>query len=111
LRESTLPADPTVNSEEALSTPVAIAKNGEQAFAADLTFPAISNNLRPMRPRALGLIPIAALPGLAEFQNGPPRPDRVVPNWAQLPAGWNFGEIKNGRVQKFVKSDLREDTK
>lgn len=29
----------------------------------------------------------------AQIQNGPPLPYRVVEDWPQLPAGWNFGEV------------------
>jgi hypothetical protein len=61
-----------------------------------LTFEEPSNNLRPMRnPFRIFLVLIlaAALPALAELQSGPALPYHVVRDWAQLPAGWNFGEV------------------
>ncbi len=51
-----------------------------------------------MRHRILGPVILllglaAALPALEELQTGPPLPYHVVRDWAQLPAGWNFGEV------------------
>ncbi len=39
----------------------------------------------------LGLI-WAAFPASAQLKSGPPLPHKVVPDWARLPEGWNFGE-------------------
>ena len=37
---------------------------------------------------------LAACAGLfAQLQTGPALPYRAVEGWAQLPAGWNFGEV------------------
>lgn len=36
----------------------------------------------------------------AELQSGPPLDYRVVPGWAQLPKGWNFGECSGVDVDK-----------
>ena len=42
----------------------------------------------------------AALPALAELQTGSPMPYHVVCDWAQLPAGLNFGEVSAVDVDK-----------
>jgi DNA-binding beta-propeller fold protein YncE len=36
----------------------------------------------------------------ADLSNAPRLPHKVVPNWAQLPAGWNFGETSGVAVDK-----------
>src|SRR5689334_13050852 len=41
-------------------------------------------------------LPLAA----AELKSGPPLPNKVVENWAKLPAGWNFGECSGVDVDK-----------
>jgi hypothetical protein len=70
-----------------------------------LTLQQFSNNLRHMRK--IRLVPIvvvtmlaAAFPALAELQTGPALPYHVVRDWAQLPAGWNFGEVSAVDVDK-----------
>jgi DNA-binding beta-propeller fold protein YncE len=35
-----------------------------------------------------------------ELKSGPPLPHKVVPNWPQLPKGWNFGECSGVDVDK-----------
>src|ERR1035441_2344815 len=35
-----------------------------------------------------------------EIKSGPPLPHKVVPNWAQLPKGWNLGETSGVDVDK-----------
>jgi len=65
-----------------------------------LTFQEFSNNLRRMRKRTFLLILAAALPTFAELQTGPTLPYHVVRDWAQLPAGWNFGEVSAVDVDK-----------
>lgn len=40
------------------------------------------------------------LPAFAELKSGPPLPYHPVPNWAQLPAGWNFGECAGVDVDR-----------
>jgi DNA-binding beta-propeller fold protein YncE len=52
-----------------------------------------------MRPFAL-LLPLLAFPTFAELKSGPPLPYHAVPNWAQLPDGWNFGECSGVDVDK-----------
>ena len=37
---------------------------------------------------------------VAELKTGPALPHQVVKNWAQLPAGWNFGETSGVTVDK-----------
>jgi hypothetical protein len=59
-----------------------------------------------MRHRILGPVILllglaAALPALAELQTGPPLPYHVARDWAQLPAGWNFGEVSAVDVWVF----------
>ena len=46
------------------------------------------------------LLLVAALPAIAELKSGPPLPNHVVPDWAQLPKGWNFGECSGVAVDK-----------
>src|SRR6202453_316543 len=70
------------------------------ALPRSLTFQRFSNNLRRMRNRILVVILAAALPALAELQTGPAMPYHVVRDWAQLPAGWNFGEVSAVDVDK-----------
>src|SRR5436305_12897709 len=43
---------------------------------------------------------LAAAPLGAELKSGPPLPHKVVPNWAKLPNGWNFGECSGVAVDK-----------
>jgi hypothetical protein len=43
---------------------------------------------------------LAPLPVLAELQSGPPLPYHLTTGWAQLPAGWNFGEVSGVDVDK-----------
>jgi hypothetical protein len=38
---------------------------------------------------------------VARLMSGSPLPYRVVANWAQLPAGWNFGEVASVDVDKY----------
>lgn len=40
------------------------------------------------------------MPILAELKSGPPLDFTVVPDWAQLPKGWNFGECSGVTVDK-----------
>jgi len=60
-----------------------------------------------MRPHLILVAVLAITPVFAELKTGPSLPHKVVPNWAQLPAGWNFGECsgvdvdKNGNVWVF----------
>ena len=35
-----------------------------------------------------------------EMKSGPPLPNTPVPDWAQLPKGWNLGETSGGDVDK-----------
>jgi hypothetical protein len=72
-----------------------------------LTFAPFSNNLGRMRnqillPMILTLGVAAELPALAELQTGPALPCHVVRDWAQLPAGGNFG---GGSAVDVDKSD------
>ncbi|HEX5226103.1 MAG TPA: peptidyl-alpha-hydroxyglycine alpha-amidating lyase family protein [Bryobacteraceae bacterium] len=53
-----------------------------------------------MRISNLVLTLAAALPCLGQLQTGPPLPYHVVRDWAQLPAGWNFGEVSAVDVDK-----------
>src|SRR5947207_14486544 len=50
--------------------------------------------------RLLLVLPLLALPALAELKSGPPLPYHPVPNWAQLPDGLNFGECPGVDVDK-----------
>src|SRR5438132_8096753 len=50
--------------------------------------------------RLLLVLPLLALPALAELKSGPPLPYHPVPNWAQLPEGFNFGECSGVDVDK-----------
>ena len=60
----------------------------------------VQTNLRPM-PRAIVLfLLLAILPLCGQVQSGPPLPYHVVPGWAHLPAGWNFGEVSAVDVDK-----------
>ncbi|HYI97006.1 MAG TPA: peptidyl-alpha-hydroxyglycine alpha-amidating lyase family protein [Bryobacteraceae bacterium] len=36
----------------------------------------------------------------AQLKSGPPLPHKVVPDWAKLPDGWNFGETSGVAVDK-----------
>src|SRR3954447_20763026 len=52
-----------------------------------------------MKPLLLSIaiaLPLAA----AELASGPPLPLQPVKDWAQLPAGWNFGETSGVDVDK-----------
>jgi DNA-binding beta-propeller fold protein YncE len=50
---------------------------------------------------ALTLLLLAALPAIpAELKSGPPLPYKVVKDWPQLPAGWNFGECSGVAVDR-----------
>jgi len=42
----------------------------------------------------------AVTPVYAQVQSGPPLPYHVVPDWAKLPEGWNFGEVAAVDVDK-----------
>jgi DNA-binding beta-propeller fold protein YncE len=53
-----------------------------------------------MRNYILVLLVAASLPILAELKSGPPLDFTVVPDWAQLPKGWNFGECSGVTVDK-----------
>lgn len=53
-----------------------------------------------MRNQILALLAMLALPVLAELKSGPPMNYTVVQDWAQLPAGWNFGECSGVDVDK-----------
>lgn len=47
------------------------------------------------------LLLMLLLPALAqELKTGPALPHKVVPNWAQLPKGWNFGECSGVDIDK-----------
>jgi len=46
------------------------------------------------------LIVLLTSPAFAELKSGPPLPYHVVPDWAQLPQGWNFGECSGVDVDK-----------
>src|SRR6478672_1586083 len=35
-----------------------------------------------------------------QLKSGPPLPNTVVPDWAKLPTGWNFGETSGVDVDK-----------
>ena len=48
---------------------------------------------------ALAIFLLSAL-ALAELRSGPPLPYQPVKDWAQLPAGWNFGETSGVAVDK-----------
>jgi DNA-binding beta-propeller fold protein YncE len=49
----------------------------------------------------IGLLCFAAALGYSQgLKSGPPLPHKVVPNWAQLPKGWNFGECSGVDVDK-----------
>jgi DNA-binding beta-propeller fold protein YncE len=43
--------------------------------------------------RALTILAAVGAVLSAQIQTGPPLPYRVVEDWPQLPAGWNFGEL------------------
>ena len=43
---------------------------------------------------------VVALPVLSQVKSGPPLPHKLVANWAQLPKGWNFGEVSGIDVDK-----------
>src|SRR5579864_5306673 len=53
-----------------------------------------------MRNQILALLAVLALPALAELKSGPPMNYTVVQDWAQLPPGWNFGEVSAVDVDK-----------
>ena len=53
-----------------------------------------------MRAEILALMLAAALPALAELKSGPALPHHVVPDWAQLPKGWNFGECSGVAIDR-----------
>lgn len=52
-----------------------------------------------MRLEIVALLVTAALPA-AELKSGPALPHHVVPDWAQLPRGWNFGECSGIAIDK-----------
>jgi DNA-binding beta-propeller fold protein YncE len=54
--------------------------------------------LRPMRLFLCLLLVISAFG--QEVKSGPPLPHKLVPNWPQLPKGWNFGECSGVDVDK-----------
>jgi len=43
---------------------------------------------------------VCSLPAAAELKSGPPLPHKLVPDWAQLPKGYNFGEASGVDVDK-----------
>jgi sugar lactone lactonase YvrE len=43
---------------------------------------------------------LTTLPASAQLASSPPLPHRLVPDWAQLPKGWNFGEVASVAVDK-----------
>jgi DNA-binding beta-propeller fold protein YncE len=53
------------------------------------------------------LLLLVSLPAAAQLKSGPPLPHKLVPDWAQLPKGYNFGECsgvdvdRNGNVWVF----------
>ena len=53
-----------------------------------------------MRNYLLVLLMASTLPVFAELKSGPPLDFSVVPDWAQLPKGWNFGECSGVTVDK-----------
>ncbi len=53
-----------------------------------------------MRNHIVVLLLACSLPILAELKSGPPLDFAVVPDWAQLPKGWNFGECSGVTVDK-----------
>lgn len=53
-----------------------------------------------MRIEILALLAAASLPALAELKSGPELPHHLVPNWAQLPRGWNFGECSGVAIDR-----------
>jgi len=53
-----------------------------------------------MRRHILVLLIAVSLPVFAELKSGPPLDFTVVPDWAQLPKGWNFGECSGVTVDK-----------
>src|SRR5690242_12478678 len=70
----------------------------ERSRPSPLTFVANSSTLSLMKS-ALAVCLLAALPVIpAELKSGPPLPYKVVKDWAQLPAGWNFGECSGVAV-------------
>lgn len=53
-----------------------------------------------MRVEILALLLAAVAPLPAELKSGPPLPHHVVPDWAQLPKGWNFGECSGVAIDR-----------
>jgi DNA-binding beta-propeller fold protein YncE len=53
-----------------------------------------------MRRHIVVLLIAASLPIFAELKSGPPLDFNVIPDWAQLPKGWNFGECAGVTVDK-----------
>src|ERR1700687_2024704 len=53
-----------------------------------------------MRNHTLVLRIASTLPILAELKSGPPLDFTVVPDWAQLPKGWNFGECSGVSIDR-----------
>ncbi|HUS07193.1 MAG TPA: peptidyl-alpha-hydroxyglycine alpha-amidating lyase family protein [Bryobacteraceae bacterium] len=53
-----------------------------------------------MRLTFLAIVCLAMSISAAELQTGPPLPHKPVKDWAQLPAGWNFGETSGVDVDK-----------
>ena len=47
-----------------------------------------------------GQVRSAPMPGNEGIQSGPPLSYHVIPDWAQLPAGWNFEEVAAVDVDK-----------
>jgi DNA-binding beta-propeller fold protein YncE len=48
----------------------------------------------------LVLVLAVSLPASAQLKSGPPLPHKVVKDWPQLPADWNFGECSGVAVDK-----------
>src|ERR1051325_9902140 len=68
--------------------------NGQLTTTLHLAYSLVMN-----RRWILPLIAACAL-APAEMLTGPPLPQGVVENWAQLPPGWNFGEVSGVDVDR-----------
>jgi len=53
-----------------------------------------------MTRRTAFLAMALAFPMAAEMKTGPALPQGLVPNWPQLPKGWNFGEVSGVDVDR-----------
>lgn len=65
-----------------------------------LTTTLVSHTLAAMALRLFLVGVWFSLQVTAQLQTGPPLPHHVVKDWAQLPAGWNFGECSGVAVDK-----------